>query len=251
LININLAPIDEQESPYWYLPELAMFILSVGISWFAVQSYLEGIQVNVARYEIEVASKNAAYQVITRETARYNQLDKDIEKLNEKLNSLQKITISKIARFRPVIILEHLQNLKPEGIWFNYISDNSEAKTMTVVAKSFDSILVAEFMSALEATKTQEIDESDLRTQVYFDKTRLERVATTGFAANAGGRARGGVRSRSQLASRDSTMKAEAAGGFWGSGDTEFPELKKFPAFQLTLSYKERVPKDTELGLLQ
>ncbi|MEZ4742704.1 MAG: hypothetical protein R3B45_09685 [Bdellovibrionota bacterium] len=237
MIKINLAPIDEIESPYWYIPEVAMFVLCLALSWFAAQYYLDGIKDNIANFEREIAEKNEAFRTISKATARYAALDKDIEKLNEKLNALQKITISKIARFLPIILLEHVQNLKPEGIWFNYISDDSEKNILTIVAKSFDSLLVAEFMSALDSTKLQEVDPSDLRTQVYFDQTKLERISTIGFSTVSSG-------NRANLSKEEpkiTLLQGEGnTGGYWSAGDAFFPELQEYPAFQLTLSYKDR-----------
>jgi hypothetical protein len=241
VIKINLAPIDELESGYWYLPEVIMIVLAVALSYYGIQTYLDGIRAEVEQMTTLTATKETALQEITRETAKYDQLDQNIVKLNEKLEALKKITVSKIARFKPVILLEHLQNLKPEGIWFNYVTDLTDDNKMTVVGKSFDNILVAEFMTAVAATKTQEMDDSDLRTQVYFDDVKLERISTTGASsANT-------IVTRRRAKPGEAPIVPEApienVSEHWSSTDKFFPELQKFPSFHLTLQYKERVPR--------
>lgn len=238
MIKINLAPIDELESQYWYLPEAIMLILSISISYFGVQSYLDGIRDEILVTTTQVEEKDKSLKDLTKETARYDQLDKDIARLNQKLDALKKITVSKIDRFKPVILLEHLQNLKPEGIWYNYLSDSSSSNRITIVGKSFDNILVAELMTAAIATKSQEMDESDLRTQVYFDEVRLERVASNGSNSSTGR----GQQGNGPTGGVVPEVPEENAGEYWTGTDSLFPEMSKFPSFQLTLVYKERTP---------
>jgi hypothetical protein len=247
LIRINLAPIDELESPHWYLPEVIMIVVVVAASYYGIQSYLDGIRSDIEQVNSLTQSKETALQEITRDTAKYDQLDQDITKLNEKIEALKKITVSKIARFKPVILLEHLQNLKPEGVWFNYVSDMTDNSKMTIVGKSFDNILVAEFMTAMSATKTQEMDESDLRTQIYFDDVRLERISTTGATSS------NTTVTRDRPNVRDPAVPEEVVENVtehWTSTDKNFPELDKFPSFHLTLLYKERVPNPKPAEIL-
>lgn len=252
MIKINLAPQDEIESPYWFLPEVLIIIISLGLSWYGVQMYLSDIENDISELQTQTESLRANYRTLKRETAEFDNLDKDIQKLNEKLNSLKNITISKISRFKPVILLEHLQNLKPDGLWFNYISDNSKSKVLTIVGKAFDSILVAEFMSSLEATKTQGVDDSDLRTQVYFEKIQLERISTTGATGGGDGGGGGEQNADQEITTPDvdTALTGENASQYWTTGDISFPEMKKFPAFQLTIGYAERVPAQEQGGVL-
>ncbi len=239
MIKINLAPIDELESPYWYLPELIMAIVVVAVSWFSINYYLDAVRDEITDVNSQTDAKQLAFQEITKDTAKYDQLDKDIKALNEKLDSLKNITVSKISRFKPVILLEHLQNLKPAGIWFNYVSDTTEKNRLTVVGKAFDSLLVAEFMTAMAATKIQELDPSDLRTQVYFNEVRLERISTTSGTSNSDR-----LDAEQNGADGDGafTLEPEAISEQWTLGDKTFPELSKYPGFHLTLQYQERIP---------
>ena len=245
-----------------------MLVVVLAASVFSIQAYLGGIRDGIETANNQVQTKGVALEEITKETAKYDQLDQDIVKLNQKLMALKNITVSKISKYKSVILLEQLQNLKPEGVWFNYIGDNTAGNKLTIVGKSFDNILVAEFMTALSATKTQDLDESDLRTQIYFEEIRLERISTSGATSSlstvpaaqilspmpaplaaqapASGQtpASGQPAVPAPIPSRLTALPEEVAenvSGHWTSTDSIFPELGKFPSFHLTLVYKERL----------
>ena len=57
------------------------------------------------------------------------------------------------------------------GFWYDalVVGDNN----VKIKGAAFNNILVAEFLTALESTKTQEVDPVDLRTYVYFDPSVL------------------------------------------------------------------------------
>jgi len=77
-----------------------------------------------------------------------------------------------------VIVTEHLQNLKPEGVWYTEIVVGTEgADTFSIKGQAFDNLLIAELMSSIRATELQDVDDADLRTQVYFTGIELENTA--------------------------------------------------------------------------
>ena len=45
-----------------------------------------------------------------------------IKMLGQKLAILESLTGSKVDRYKPIIVLEHLQNLRLEGLWFNSLN---------------------------------------------------------------------------------------------------------------------------------
>lgn len=234
MIKINLAPLDEIDSPYWYLPEVIVLVLVLAISMFGVELYLEDIQQQVDNANLEKITIQENINTIKQETARYDQLESDIQKLKTKLDSLKDITANKMNKFKQVIVLEHLQNLKPEGVWFHYIKEDSTTNTVTLVGKAFDNLLIAEMMSALSTTRIQQPDPTDLRTQLYFSNYRLEKVKINGSPSD-GNRQVG-------LEEFSDGMKMENVDTYWTASDNVFPELTLFPTFQLTMQYAERKP---------
>jgi hypothetical protein len=210
VIKINLCPIDELENPYWFLPEvLTLLIVAVG-AFAGVQWYFGTIDAETAAVQAEKQSKDEAIAQLEPDLRRFDDLQKDIADLQRKLAALKQITVSKIARFKPVIVIEHFQNLHPEGLWFNNIkvgidgSESFEAKGMAL-----DNLLVAELLGAMRATESQEKDASDLRTMVYFNDLVLQESKIQDGASAA------------------------------------FPELKGLPAFIFKGVYHER-PEEAE-----
>lgn len=122
MITINLTPIEELEDPRWWIPDVGAFLLIVGITLGAVYFYIGSL-------EDEVDLRRAEKQRLIDETSRlegdvstFNDLNSKISALNSKKNSLQRITESKLVRYLPIILLENIQNLKPEGVWFKSVS---------------------------------------------------------------------------------------------------------------------------------
>ena len=79
------------------------------------------------REEIEVAQIQGEElrqqnNMLKNKITRYDELNVIKEDLTKKRDAVEKITSSKLDRYLPVIILESIQNLKPEGIWLNSIS---------------------------------------------------------------------------------------------------------------------------------
>ena len=92
-----------------------------------------------------------------------------------KLRALNAITDSRLAKYRPLIAIEHLQNLKPEAVWLTTLT--VEDGKIELEAMATDNVLVAEFITALKSTQLQDIDPADLRTQVYFSDVTLSGTA--------------------------------------------------------------------------
>lgn len=121
MITINLTPIEELEDPRWWLPDVAAFLLIAGISLGAVYFYISSL-------EAEIGVRQAEKQRLIEETgkleadvSRFNDLNAKIVALDSKRDSLQRITESKLVRYLPIILLENIQNLKPDGVWFKSV----------------------------------------------------------------------------------------------------------------------------------
>ncbi|MFK7823513.1 MAG: PilN domain-containing protein [Oligoflexales bacterium] len=241
MININLSPIEERENKLWFLPDVILFCLITFGGYAAATFYLGQIEDEIIRTNVERQELEKSYRRLKPDLERFAQLNKEVEQLKKKLNSLKQITVSKIARYKPIILLEHLQNLKPDGVWFTFLKDESQDNIIRLTGRSFDNLLVAEFMSALLATRLQEVDSSDIRTQVFFSAANLGRVAIADARANQVQTQRSDEEYRAFIATQDNKLAEGApssSGG--GSSSSAFPEMDKFPSFELSLQYQER-----------
>ena len=239
MININLSPIEERENKLWFLPDLILLVL-IGFGGYAASAfYLGQIEDEILRVNEERQDFEKSYRRLKPDLERFAQLNKEVDQLKKKLNSLKQITVSKIARYKPVILLEHLQNLKPEGVWFTYLKDESRDNIIRLSGRSFDNLLVAEFMSALLATRLQEVDSTDIRTQVFFSAANLSRVAIDDARAIFE-QQRTDEEYRAFIATQDSKLSDPGTNSSGGGNVGAFPEMDKFPKFELSVQYQER-----------
>jgi len=248
MIKINLAPIEELENKFWFLPDL-VFVVVIGVSsYLGVQFFLGEMEAEIIKYTEERRDFKESLRRLKPDLERVAALQADLAQLDKKMKSLEEITVSKIARFKPIILLEHLQNVKPEGLWFNFLKDESNDSIIRLVGAAFDNLLVAEFMSALTETRIQEVDATDLRTQVFFPRVHLERVATTG-AGKTDEKVEKTKAYQAFASTQDQKLKESKASGYWSAHTRDFPEMAKFPGFEMNIRYAEREVLDRPLSI--
>lgn len=178
MIRVNLAPREELDSQFWFMPDVLLLLVVFLVANAVVEGQLTGLQDEVAQTMASRDDYNERAQKIQPELEKFKNLGKDKENLLVKLRALQAITGSRIAKFKPLIAIEHLQNLKPDGVWLQSLS--VEDTQVGLDALALDNILVAEFITALKSTQFQDIDPSDLRTQVFFSNVTLSGTSSVG-----------------------------------------------------------------------
>lgn len=117
MIKINLTPVEELENPYWWAPDLSIALVLILLSLGGVYLYVSGIESEIAGMETEKERMITEGQNLSGDVERFNGLNLKIEQLESKKTSLKRITESKLVRFLPIILLENIQNLKPDGVW--------------------------------------------------------------------------------------------------------------------------------------
>ncbi len=173
MIKINLTPEEELRSPLWWIPEVAIIVVIYLAASWAVNAQMQGLREKTAELDAQITQIEQSISSLQVKTKRYDNLDSQINDLKSKIDSLKGITVSIINRFRPIIILEHLQTIKPAGVWFDELAIDSKAETLSLKGEALHSLLVSEFITGLKSTAQTETDPSDLRTQVYFDDINL------------------------------------------------------------------------------
>ncbi|MBI2603412.1 MAG: PilN domain-containing protein [Deltaproteobacteria bacterium] len=240
MIKINLAPPLELENKYWYIPELVLFALLLGGALLGTELYVGSVEHEIADFQVETQLLRRNTKRLQVDVQRYAQIKTQLDVLAEKIGAIERITVSKIARYLPIILLEHFQNLKPEGMWFTSLSDDSPSKQIKIAGAAFDSLLIAEFISALEETKQQEFDPTDIRTHVFFPAVFLEKVTTAGTSQTERQKTTSGTEAQKALQEVREIQVTEKGSGSDAGAMQKFPELSKFPMFFLTVKYGER-----------
>ena len=207
MIKINLTPIDELDNPLWFVPDVAAFVLAATGCWFFLTSAVEEKLMEVEELQTETAQIQSSYDNIAQDLEKFKNLENEVATLQGKISALKQITVSKMSKYESVVLLEHLQTLKPDGLWYEKIEINSAGKRIEAVGRSFDPILVAEFMGSLNDTKTQKVDPTDMRTQLFFSNVKIVTI-----------------------------NQPEQTGG-----DID---IEKFPTYKLDISYQTREVKE-------
>ncbi len=178
MIKINLCPLDELENRYWMVPDVAVALVVCFAAYFGVDYYMNVIEAEIATVQQESQELKDKYDQLQPDLERFKTLDADINQLKIKIAALKNITVSRISKYRPIIALEHLHNLSPEGVWFKRLAITQE-QTFEIEGEAFDNLLLSELIANLRATESQIDDKSDLRTQVFFGKLKLSESTTT------------------------------------------------------------------------
>jgi hypothetical protein len=218
LININLTPVEELEDKNWWLPDLVLFAIFTLAFLGGVDFYLNQTRIEIEAKESNISAMETEIVNLKPQSDKFTDYKDKVQALGSKKDALIAITKSKILRYLPIILLESLQTLRPEGLWFEGLEfvqdeakDNSEqamegmndlesengaedtiadrdGKTeqapealgisrrpirVKILGKAVNNVIVAEFMSALNATQHNAFEKSDLRTQAFFSDVKL------------------------------------------------------------------------------
>ncbi len=240
MLEINLAPIEELENKYWYVPDVATVLLLFLISWLGVQSYLNGMREETDSENQQKEEFIQNLSKLTPDLKRYDDLSKMIHDVDEKIKSVKYITASSVDRYLPVLLLEYLQNLKPEGVWFTELSQNYEKSVIELTGGALDNLLIAEFMSSLDSTRYHEPDKLDVRSLLYFPKVRLEHVSSGKKEVSQAKSLKESQTQKSFDSVQDQNIQQTDIKMESQSGSKFFREVEKFPAFQMKIRYAEK-----------
>ncbi len=180
MIKINLTPELELESTYWYLPSVAIILVVAACGFFYAEyvvSDMRAQQITMDNDSREFVEKLAKIQS---DVSRFAAIDESVKSRKQKLKILQDITGKKLERFKPVLIMDVLQVIKPAGVWFRSLEITNRGADVSIDGGSFDNIILAEFLTNIKVTASQKISISDIRTQIYFADMdfRFSRQAT-------------------------------------------------------------------------
>jgi Tfp pilus assembly protein PilN len=117
MIKINLTPFEELDNPRWWVPDVAILALVIAITFGGVYFYIDSVEQQIAAKEAEKQNMITETANLQGEVSKFNDLNSKIATLDNRKNALKRITESKLVRYLPVILMENIQNLKPEKVW--------------------------------------------------------------------------------------------------------------------------------------
>lgn len=174
MIKIQLAPYNELEDKNWWVPDAIALVLALFLSNYLISNYVEGLENEIVEVQAQAEEFKRSISAIQPEINAFKDLETKISGLKSVISALSSITVSKLTKYRPVVILEQIQALKPDGVWFTNYKESTSENKIFLTGFAFDSILIGQFMSELGATKLQRFDAADIRSQIHFADVKLK-----------------------------------------------------------------------------
>ncbi len=122
MIKVNLTPFEELDNPRWWIPDALALAVIILLTFGGVYLYIDSIEREIAAEEVEKQNMVTETANLQGEVSKFNDMNKKIAALDNRKNSLKRITESKLIRYLPVILMENIQNLKPDKVWLKGIA---------------------------------------------------------------------------------------------------------------------------------
>ena len=231
MISINLAPTEELENRYWYGFDLIAF-LCVGLLLFGTSRiYIWYIDNKISTVEMEKNQIEAKIFSIKKSIDRFDEIHKLIDREEKNLRSIQSITTSKITKYEPVILLEYLQTLKPEGVWLDSIQESHDKNIIMITGGAYDNVLIADFMTLLAETQHVKASMDNIRSvileKISIDGNKTVEPKNTNPSAKFGSSGAAILETPFSHTSSNSKITQQI-----------FPEVKGRPIFSMLLRYE-------------
>jgi Tfp pilus assembly protein PilN len=193
MLDVNVIGQQLPRSEYWFVPDLVLIgLLAVGlIGGRSVLMNQLGAQID--EVDRQTASLNESIVQIEAEIAGAEQAAAKLKDLESRHQVLLGLKDQQVLRFRPIILMELLQQAKPVGLWFEAIelvrappAEGTDDKTsqsqeayphqIRITGRAISQRLVGDYASALISTAQKPANRLDPRTQIYFDQVNLVRL---------------------------------------------------------------------------
>lgn len=175
MLRIQLCPEAELEDHYWWAPDVIALVAALTIAWFGAGMVLDSIREETEQLTITSTEWGKQYAEVKPAVEKFQNLDEEILLLKRKVDALKRITVSRVDKVLPVVVMEQLQTLRPEGLWYHSL-EYREDKTVRISGASRESLLISEFLLGLRETMNPETITTDIRTQVGFIKIKVKEV---------------------------------------------------------------------------
>lgn len=238
MISINLAPTEELENRYWYSFDILAFVSICALLFGGSRIYVWIIENQISTVETEKLQLETRIHGLKTASDRFDEIHRVIEREDKNLRSIRSITTSKIAKYEPVILLEYLQTLKPDGVWLDSVQENHAKKMLLITGGAFDNVLIADFMTLLSDTQHVEPSIENVRSLIHFSDVILEKISTDG---NSKTETKGGNPSARFDSPAAMVLDRPFSASTSNAKITQqiFPEVKGRPVFSMLLRYEK------------
>ena len=177
MIDINLKPYDDSSYKRMWLYDILIILIVGGAGLFLLHLYNNNISSDISLYEGRIIASQAKLKELHSYALDYDYRDEHLHVLQEKIAELRYIKISPLERYKPVILIEHLQNLLPPQIWLSSIKYDDYNSSINVKGMGYNNLIISKFMHALKSTQSHDFNENELRSQVYFSDINILNIS--------------------------------------------------------------------------
>ncbi len=221
MLKINLAPIEEVEDKFWFVIDLIAVFLAYVILSFAADLVISNLREDIAMKQADISLKKNQIRKMKKDIKRYDLIIIDVKRLEDRIKTIDQITVSKIKRFKTLVLLEKLNENKPDGLWFSYLEESEMDSKIMIAGGALDSLLVAKFISNLKEDKKKQ--DTSFFNSVYLDRINL-----------------GNISNESTMYKSGSTGESDSLMNKAKDSYNYFTDVKGFPIFSLNMKYKFR-----------
>ena len=175
MLKVQLCPPQELENKRWYLLDAIVVILILIFSGAGIGLYLVDLQDSITNLNAEKQNFEGRQTALKPQVEKFKNLDIQIGELQKKIAALKNITVSKIEKIKQIVVLEHFQTLRPNGVWFQGLTIGENSK-FELQGSTFDTILVAELMMNLRETAMFQDQMSNVRNLIYFAEIKIKKT---------------------------------------------------------------------------
>lgn len=173
MIRTQLCPSGELEDKNWWHLDVAILMIVMVASYYAVTIHMDGRRGEVQDLVAKKQKWEASYASQAPMIEKFQTLNEEMSLLNQKIGALKKITTSKLDKVKPLVALDQLQTLWIDGIWYEELQYSADG-AVVIKGAGHDGLLIGEYMLGVRETMNPETRNNDVRTQIGFDGLRLK-----------------------------------------------------------------------------
>lgn len=207
-------------------------------AWYFIENESEKFNNQTTIIEREEQKINKKLKDLSGESKKYYSLSNRIQIINNKILSINTLTSNLIRHYKPILVIELLQLLRPENLWFYYIEHDHNNSIIKIGGSALENEMIANYITTLKKTKNKNRLDSNLISQIYFSNTSLESISKSSSATNLF-KEKDIDAALLEVINDTKLDEKNSLNQFPNYSTKNFSDIKGYPEFKLNLKYDE------------
>ncbi len=236
MIEINLTPESEIKSYTWFVPDLIVLLAIVGGAFGFEKFKIGSLKLEIANIQENYETTSTQLRGLSEESKNYYSLKKRLEVIRNKIFSITKLTQNLINHYKPLLLIELIQNNRPEFLWLSYIEHDEKSSILKIGGAALESRMIAVFIKKLKESKESINPVSKLLSQIYLSQIALEKISKSKSNITLN---QTNVLDQKllQVIQEDTEGATSSLNNFPQYSLQNFTDIKDYPEFRLNLKY--------------